>query len=322
MGKPGFLFPGQGTQAVGMGRDLAEAYPMARHTFDEANRELDMELDRLCFEGPAEALSRSDVAQPAILTASVAALRAMAAAAGGMPEPEATAGLSLGEYTALVAAGALDFGQAVRLVQMRGRFMQEACEAHPGAMCSIIGLQDKQVEEACERARGATGKPVWPANYNCPGQLVISGEREAVEAAGRICTEMGARRAMPLNVAGAFHTELMHAAAEKLSPLLAQVELRAPAFPVVANVTGGPVQDPEEIRQLLSRQVTSPVRWTDCMRWFIGRGVSHCFEIGPGRVLQGLLKRTDPSCTCLSVGTADDVRTYATRARPAYGDNY
>lgn len=311
MKAPALLCPGQGAQTVGMGRDLAETYPAAGRVFREANEALGVELDRLCFEGPIEELSRSDVSQPAIVTVSVAALRAMAEATGKPVPVGAAAGLSLGEYTALVAAGVLEFTDAVRLVRRRGTFMQEACETNPGAMYSVIGLEDAQVEEACARVRETTGGRVWPANYNSPGQLVISGETEAAEAAADLCTEAGARRAIRLNVAGAFHTEMMQPAADRLRPLLHAVPMRSPRCAVVANVTARPVDEPDEIRDLLERQVTNPVRWTDSMRWLAAQGCRECYEVGPGRVLQGLLKRTDRAIGCQSIGTAEDVQAYA-----------
>ncbi len=309
----GLLFPGQGAQTVGMGQDLAEHYASARAVFDQANEALDLELDRLCFEGPLEELSRSDVAQPAILTVSIAALRAMQEEAGASLDPVATAGLSLGEYSALVAAGAVDFRTAVRLVRTRGLAMQKACEANPGTMYSIIGLEDNPVEQACESAREQTGGGVWPANYNCPGQLVISGEDEPARVAADLCTAMGARRAIRLNVAGAFHTELMQPAAERMAAELRAASINAPSCPVVANVTGSPVADADEIRRLLVAQIVSPVRWVDCMNWFIAQGAERYYEVGPGRVLQGLLRRIDPSRTCSPINAAQDVRTYAER---------
>ena len=311
MARQALLFPGQGAQAVGMARDLTEAYGAAREAFDTASRETGLELARLCFEGPLEELSRSDVAQPAILTASIATLRAMAQAAGTPLVPAATAGLSLGEYSALVAADALDFEEAVRLVLHRGRYMQEACEARAGAMYSIIGLEDAQVEQACKEARSRTGGGVWPANYNCPGQVVISGEQGPAQVAAEICAGMGSRRPMRLNVAGAFHTPLMQPAADRLAPELEQAPIRKPACPVVANVTGRPMNDPEEIRGLLIRQITSPVRWLDSMRWLIGQGVTEFYEVGPGHVLQGLLKRTDPTRACKPVNGVADVQAFA-----------
>ncbi len=305
------LCPGQGAQTPGMGRDLADACPAAAQVFRDANDRLGIELDRLCFEGPAEELSASDVAQPAILTVTVAAFRALAHEARALPPVAACAGLSLGEYSALVMAAALDFADAVALVRVRGRHMQEACEANPGTMCSVIGLEDPVVEDACAQAAEETGCGVWPANYNCPGQLVISGRTEGVRRAAEICRERGARRAVDLNVAGPFHTPLMALAAEKLAPELARVDVRPPRWPVVANVTAGPVDDPEQIRALLLEQVTSPVRWAESMRWIAGRGVSTCYELGPGRVLQGLLKRIDPSVACRSLGTFGDVAATA-----------
>lgn len=301
------LFPGQGAQAPGMGRDLAQHYQAARATFQAANEALDMELDRLCFEGPAEELSCSDVAQPAILTMSVAALRALAEALGRPPAAAAAAGLSLGEYTALVAAGAIDFADAVRLVRNRGLYMQQASEANPAVMYSVIGLEDGAVEEACDRTREATGGRVWPANYNSPGQVVISGEEDAAATASTMCTEAGARKTIQLKVSGAFHTPLMQSAAEKLAPLLAALEIRPPACPVVANVTGLPAGEPEQIRRLLLEQVTSPVRWAAGMRWLLAQGICEFLEIGPGRVLRGLLRRIDPSAGCRSIGTVQDI---------------
>jgi [acyl-carrier-protein] S-malonyltransferase len=309
--KTALIFPGQGAQAVGMGRDLFEAHAPAREAFEEASEAIGLDLAALCFEGPIERLSASDVAQPAILTVSIAALRAMAEEAGRAPAAGAMAGLSLGEYSALVAAGALDFAGAVRLVRRRGLYMQQACEASPGTMYSILGLQDGPVEQACEEARRKAAGGVWPANYNCPGQLVISGEAEAAALAAELCSERGARRAVQLNVAGAFHTPLMQAAADLLAPELAAAEFRAPSVPVVANVTGRPVEAPDQMRELLARQVTSPVRWTDCMRWVIDRGIVDHVEVGPGRVLQGLLRRIEPSCACRSVGGPQDVQDWA-----------
>jgi len=316
MNEHALLFPGQGAQTIGMGRALAEAFPVARETFRAANAALGFELDRLCFEGPIEDLSRSDNAQPAILTASVAALRALERACAPLPPPAGGAGLSLGEYTALTAAGAIEFEQAVRLVRARGRFMQEACEAAPGAMYSIIGLEDSLVEQACDEARRETGAGVWPANYNSPGQLVISGEEQPAMLAAQKCTETGARRAIRLKVAGAFHCPLMRPAARKLRAELALVDLRRPAFPVVANVTGLPAREPDEIRDLLVRQVTEPVRWVQCVRWLIGRRVGQFYEVGPGRVLQGLLRRIDPSKRCATVNDAEAVKACARAAQP------
>ena len=310
MTKIGLLFPGQGAQEVGMGKALAESSAAARSVFATANEELGFALDRVCFEGPAEELGHSDVAQPAILTMSVAALHAMAQARGAPLGAAAGAGLSLGEYTALVACEALDFRQAVRLVRYRGQFMQQACEANPGTMFSIISLEDAQVEEACRQARAKTGGGVWPANYNSPGQLVISGDKAAASAAAELCTAMGARKVVELKVAGAFHTPLMQPAADMLAPMIEELDLATPACPIVANVTGRPTNDPAEIRRLLVRQVTEPVRWVDCQRALVALGIGLCYEVGPGRVLKGLLKRTVEACACQSVATPQDVAAY------------
>jgi len=312
MKEPAMLFPGQGAQEPGMGRALAERYDAARAVFEAADQALGFALSALCFEGQAEELARSDIAQPAILTVSVAALRAMEQAAGSPVRAAGAAGLSLGEYTALVAAGALAFEDAVRLVRRRGQYMQEACERNPGAMYSIIGLKDEQVEEACRKARELDGG-VWPANYNCPGQLVISGHEEAARTAAELCVQAGARRTVRLKVAGAFHTELMQPAADRFIQELDEVEFSLPRFPVLSNVTAEPMRDADEIRDLLVAQLTNPVRWTGCMRWFLGSGVSQFYEIGPGRVLQGLLRRTDRSAACLSVCEPQQVEAFAER---------
>lgn len=310
MRRYGLLFPGQGAQAVGMGRDLTAAYGAARKVFEAANQELDLELDRLCFEGPIEELSASAVAQPAILTVSVAALRALGQA-GAAPPAAGAAGLSLGEYTALVATGAIEFRAAVRLVRARGIYMQEACDVNPGAMYSIIGLEDRAVEQVCRTAARETGGGVWPSNYNCPGQLVISGQEEPTARAAALCQEAGARRAIRLNVAGAFHTPLMQLAADKLARKLEKTPIQDPRCPVPANVTGRPAAGAHEIRELLVRQVTHPVRWTDCMRHLIGAGITEFYEVGPGRVLRGLLRRIDSACNCTSIGKAQDVAAWA-----------
>lgn len=303
------LFPGQGAQEVGMGRNIAEASPAARATLDLAAEESGLPLDRICFEGPIETLSRSDVAQPAILAVSIAALQAMEEDLGEPLHPAGAAGLSLGEYTALVAAGGIGLREALRAVRHRGLYMQEACEANPGTMYSIIGLDDETVERTCTRVR-QDGGHVWPANYNSPGQVVISGEHTAAAAAAKRCEEAGARRAIQLKVAGAFHCPLMQPAADRLSPLIRDIELRRPKVTVVHNVTGAPAQSTEEIRQLLVRQVTEPVRWVACQRRLIDLGIRRFYEVGPGRVLTGLLRRTDRHCACTPVNGIDDVRAF------------
>lgn len=307
MGNVALLFSGQGAQTVGMGKDLAEQFEAARHTFDEANEALGLDLAALCFSGPEEELCRTDICQPAVLTHSVAVLRAMKEFAPESAHPRAAAGLSLGEYSALVAAGSLSFGDAVTLVHRRGRYMQDACKETRGSMCSILGLEDARIEEACAAVR-AGGGAVWPANYNSPGQVVISGEESAVQCAAQRCREMGARKAVTLRVAGAFHTELMASAAARLQAELDVVEWHEPAFPVVTNVTGQPLRNAAEAPSVLARQVTSPVRWAECVRWMRANGAELFYEIGPGRVLQGLLRRIAPEARCTSLGTSEDIR--------------
>jgi len=300
------LFPGQGAQTVGMGRDVFDRYSAARQAFAEASAAVGVDMEKVCFEGPEEDLNRTDLCQPAVLTVSIAVLRALEQEFGRRPAAVAAAGLSLGEYGALVAAGALGFQDAVRLVYARGRYMQDACEASPGAMYSVIGLADAQVEEACRTVR-RQGGGVWPANYNSPGQLVISGEEQAAKRAADLCVETGARRTLRLNVAGAFHSPLMQPAAGRLAEMLRQTRFSAPRFDVIANVTAEPVGSPDQIGGLLTRQVTSPVRWADSMRRCIALGARGFVEVGPGRVLRGLLKRIAPSMACRSVGNVEEV---------------
>ena len=307
------LFPGQGAQKPGMGEDVARNFDEAADVFAEANDALGLDLQRLCFEGPQEDLNRTDVSQPAILAVSIAVLRAVEKHVAPLDELDivGAAGLSLGEYSALVGAGSLRFSDAVRLVQKRGAFMQEACDARPGTMYSIIGLEDDEVESVCERVRNETGNGVWPANYNSPGQLVISGEEEAAGRVAELCDEKGARRTIQLRVAGAFHTDMMEPAARKLSEELENTEFGEQAFPVVANAVARPAEDPAEVPALLTRQVHNPVRWKESMQWLIERGAQKFYEIGPGRVLRGLLRRIDRGVECMSVGSASDVRKMA-----------
>lgn len=297
-----FVFPGQGSQFVGMGRDLAEGYAVARETFAEADRVLGRPLSRLCWEGPEEELRRTSNTQPAILTASVAAWRVLE---GAGVAPAYVAGHSLGEYSALVAAGALSFADALVLVQKRGLFMEEAVPAGRGGMAAVLGLPAEAVAEACRKA-DPEGK-VEPANYNCPGQVVIAGEREALERAVQHCKEAGAKRVMPLNVSGPFHSLLMRPAAARLLRELQAVEIRKPRVPVVANVTARPAEDPAEIRVLLGEQVASPVRWEESVRWLAEKGLCRYVEIGPGKVLAGLIKKIAPEALVLNAGDRESL---------------
>lgn len=308
MGRLAFLFPGQGAQYVGMGADLAAAHPEARAVFAAADRVLGFPLSRLCFEGPAERLQETPITQPAILTASVAALRVLEARGW---RPEAAAGLSLGEYTALVAAGALDFEDAVALVHLRGRFMDEAVPAGRGAMVAVLGLAREQVEAVCREAAAAAPPPpegggavVEPVNYNCPGQVVIAGHAAAVALAADLARAAGARRVVPLAVSGPFHSRLMAPARERLAAALAQVPLRDARFPVVANATARYVRRAEEIRAALVAQVASPVLWEDSLRLLLADGYDRFLEVGPGTVLSGFLRRMAPGVRAEAAGDA------------------
>ena len=283
------LFPGQGSQEVGMGRDVYEASPAARAVFDAADDALGFELSRICFEGPEEELVRTELQQPAILTTSVALLRALQERA--KPAPQLVAGHSLGEYTALVAAGALGFEDAVRLVHARGRFMQEAVPEGRGAMAAVLGLGAAEVESVCEATRSVSGKVVAPANYNSPQQTVIAGDAAAVEVACTRARQEGAKRTIPLAVSAPFHCALMAPAAEKLALELARVRFEAPSPPVVNNVEAQPNDDPARIAALLEAQVTAPVRFVEMVERMTELGVSRVLEVGTGRVLSGLVAR-------------------------------
>jgi [acyl-carrier-protein] S-malonyltransferase len=308
MGKTAFLFPGQGAQSVGMGKDLAERFPEAKALFDRADQAVGFGLSAICFEGPEDRLTATDISQPAILVTSLAALAALRTTpAGAALAPEAAAGLSLGEYTALVAAGAMDFDTAVRLTNLRGRYMQEACDAQPGGMVSLLGADEALAEKICEAARLAG--TIWPANYNCPGQVVLSGVKAACDRVLEIAESLGAQRAVPLTVAGAFHSPLMAFAREKLVPELCRLRVAELKFPVVANVTGDYYSGAGSVADLLTRQVDGPVRWQQGIQRLVADGFDRFYEIGPGRVLTGLLKRIDRKLgrDAVAVGTAADI---------------
>lgn len=290
MPRTAFLFPGQGAQAVGMAGGLTAALPAAKALFDEAAAVLGYDLLALCVSGPVERLNATDVSQPAIFVASLAALEQLKTTEPALDGVTATAGLSLGEYTALVFAGALSFADGLRVVQARGRAMQAAAEATPSGMVSVIGPELAEVEKLVADARG--GGTLEVANLLSPGNTVISGSAAAVDEACRLAEERKFRT-VRLAVAGAFHTNLMKPADEKLAAALAGVEIRSPRVPVWSNVDAKPHTDPAEIRALLVRQVVSPVRWDETMRGLIADGVEVFYEIGPGRVLAGLLKRVN-----------------------------
>jgi len=298
--KIAFLFPGQGAQTVGMGQRVAESLPAARELYDRAADVLGYDLAKLCFSGPAEQLDSTVISQPALFVTSLVALEALRAES---PEValgcEAAGGLSLGEYTAMVFAGVMDFEDGLKLVQRRGAAMQEAADAVPSGMVSILGLERVEVEALCEKARGDDTLEI--ANLLCPGNIVVSGDNAACERAAELAPSMGAMKAMPLAVAGAFHTQIMKPAEGQLAAALADVPMRKPRIPVVSNVDARPHDDPEDIREILIRQVHSPVRWEDSMHYLLGQGFDRFYEVGPGRVLRGLLRRIDRKLDCQSV---------------------
>jgi len=291
-----FVFPGQGAQRVGMGKALADVYPICRQTFDEADAALGECLSTLCFEGPDETLMLTENTQPAILAMSTAVAR-LAVSMG--IQPAFAAGHSLGEYSAHVAGGTLSFGDALRTVRRRGRYMQEAVPVGEGAMAAILGLDADGVARACADAE--EGQVVTPANLNAPGQIVIAGHKAAVERAGERAKALGARRAIPLAVSAPFHCALMKPAEERLAPELRALDAHDPAFPVVANVDALPKRTAADSIEALVKQVSSPVRWEDVVRRLVAEGVSTFVELGPGTVLAGLIKKIERNATVLSI---------------------
>lgn len=292
-----FVFPGQGSQAVGMLSELADRYAVVRTTFEEASQILGYDLWQLVQEGPAETLNQTDKTQPAILTASVALWRVWQELEG--PRPSVVSGHSLGEYSALVCAGAISFADAVRLVKLRGEFMQEAVPEGVGAMSAILALADDKIEEACQLT--AEDDVVSPVNYNCPGQVVIAGNKAAVERAGAKCQELGAKKVVPLPVSVPSHCALMKPAAERLAAELDKIVIEEPRIPVVQNVDGQPQTNVDTIRENLLAQLYSPVRWVSCMQYMIDQGVDTTVECGPGKVLSGLNKKIQRSLKVLAV---------------------
>jgi [acyl-carrier-protein] S-malonyltransferase len=299
MSKLAFLFPGQASQYPGMGKDLAANFPESRAVFDEADAALGFSISQLCFEGSEEALKLTENTQPAILTVSVAAYRALASR--GI-EPDFAAGHSLGEYSALVAAGALEFPDAVKLVRQRGRYMQEAVPAGEGAMAAILGLSPADVAEVCKKAAG--GEVVSPANLNSPEQTVIAGGAAAVKRAVETASQSGAKRAVILSVSAPFHCAMLMPAQQRLEPDLRATKFSDLRFPLVTNADAEAITSGDEARESLIRQVTMPVRWLESVREMIEQGVNIFVEVGPGKVLSGLLRQIDRSVRCFNTEDA------------------
>jgi [acyl-carrier-protein] S-malonyltransferase len=297
--KIAFCFPGQGSQDVGMGRAIAAEFPEARAAYDEASEAVGFDVAKLCFEGSIEELTRTELQQPALVATSIACLRAVRTL--GI-EPDYVIGHSVGEYSALAAADAIGTGDAVALVRARGEAMAEAARETPGAMAAVLGLEDAVVEELCLTIEG-----VWPANYNCPGQIVVSGENAAVDRLIEEAAARGARKTVKLRVSGAFHSPLVARAAERLRPAIAKATWRDPAPPFMSTVSAK-IEDAQRIGSLLVDQLTGPVRFTQAVRGLVKDGVEMFVEIGPGQVLSGLLRRCDRSLRTISVGDPEALR--------------
>ncbi|AIQ41364.1 ACP S-malonyltransferase [Paenibacillus sp. FSL R5-0912] len=305
MGKIAFVFPGQGAQAVGMGKDVYEALPQSRAVFEKGDEVLGFPLSKLIFEGPESELKQTVNTQPALVTASVAYLEALRDLG---VTPDYVAGHSLGEYSALVAAGVLSYEDAVRLVRLRGQFMEEAVPGGQGAMAATLGADRAALTELC-RSISEAGNSVELANVNCPGQIVVSGTVAGVNEVVQRVKEAGGKRAIPLEVSGPFHSSLMREAAEQLAAELQKVTFNVPLMPVIVNVTAAPVTDPEEIRNLLVAQVFSPVLWQDSVEWLIADGVDTFVEIGSGSVLAGLIRKIDKNVKLVNINSLESAQT-------------
>jgi [acyl-carrier-protein] S-malonyltransferase len=295
MSEKAVVFAGQGAQFVGMGKDIAERYQECRTIFQKADDILGYELSKICFNGPEEELKKTNHCQPAIFVVSVACYRALEIETQGKVTFAATAGLSLGEWTALHIAGAVTFEDAIRILEARGRFMQEACEERKGGMISIIGLPLDKIQTICKD----TGVEI--SNINSDNQIVLSGEQTAIEQASKLAQSAGARRVIPLNVAGAYHSSLMSSAAKRLEEMLTRISIKEPSLPVISNVTGLPHSSPDNIRREMVRQVVSTVQWVACVKWMQTHGIATYLECGPGRVLNGLIKNIDKNATIYNV---------------------
>jgi [acyl-carrier-protein] S-malonyltransferase len=313
MGRTALLFPGQGSQQVGMGQDLAAAHPEARRLYDEADAILGFSLSHLCFEGPKEALDDTINTQPAIFVTSLAVLEVLKAE-GKLPStetmvPAMVAGHSLGELTALAAAGAMGFADGLRLVRERGRLMKLAGERSPGCMAAVLRMDDADVEEACREAGEETGQAVQVANYNSPGQVVISGDNEAMTRAIELLKERGGRRIIPLAVSIAAHSPLMANVVQEYRAAVDATPFQMPELPVVANISARPLHTVAEVRDELAGQLTWPVRWTASVQWMVEQGVTRFIEVGPKDVLGKLVSRIEPGAAAISIGSLPEVQT-------------
>ncbi len=314
-----FLFPGQGAQTVGMGADIAHSFHAAAQVYHKANDIVGFELSRICFEGPAEKLNTTTISQPAIFVTSAALLEVLKTIFETKKiTPDVTAGLSLGEYTALYAAGAISFEDALVLVQKRGQAMQAAADASEGAMVSIIGLDEENVQQLCSEA--GHGELLQPVNFNCPGQIVVSGTKAACQRAAELAEKFGAIKAVPLEVAGAFHTEMMAPAAEDLSRSLQNAKISDPSdksqIKTIANIDAEYYTSAEKIRQGLTKQLTSPILWQKCMERLLADGIEKFYEVGPGRVLTGLMKRINRKTKVVNISGMDTINDFISKQQP------
>ena len=308
MTRVAWVFPGQGSQSVGMGRDLYDNVDSARAIFDQADEALGFSLSKLCFEGPEDELRQTINAQPALVVDSFACLEAAREIVGnGLPAPVFTAGHSLGEYTALAAAGVFDFATAVCLARERGRLMHEAGQSTPGSMAAILGLDEASVAEVCQKSGTVM------ANINCPGQIVISGATDNVTQAMEMATDAGASRAIPLQVSGAFHSTLMQPAVDGMAAYIDSLSFQKPSIPVIGNTTAQPLTTAEKVKSELLNQLTNPVQWQRTIEYIDGKGVPTFIEIGPGRVLTGLIKRINKEARTINVGDLEAVKTLASQ---------
>jgi len=311
LSKVAYVFPGQGAQSVGMGLDLYDSYPSAKKVFDEADASLSFSLSRLCFEGPEEELTKTHNVQPAILVVSIACLKALQQASrGNFPSPAFVAGHSLGEYTALVAAGALGLADAVLLVRERGRLMYEAGLKNPGSMLAVIGLDEETVKDVCLQ----TGTEI--SNINCPGQIVISGAVQALTEANKLAKTRGARALIPLKVSGAFHSALMEPVIAEFSKIVSNVRFRPPNIPVISNVTARPLTDIDSIKKELVKQLRNCIQWQGSVEYMMHSGVTTFYEIGPGRVLSGLIRRINSELQTFNISGIEDITQLACTENP------